>query len=86
LSHFPVHSVLVTMQNWSAESTTVMAAVIALVLTVVAVAAPAADAAPCLIVTLTGSGGGPPTFNGLAGPGTLVRYGDDSNNCNTVKM
>jgi len=47
---------------------------------------PAARAAPCLIVTLTGSGGGPPTFNGLAGPGTLVRYGDDSNDCNAVKM
>src|SRR5436305_10003062 len=49
-------------------------------------AVPSAQAAPCLIVTLTGSGGGPPTFNGLAGPGTLVRYGDDSNNCNAVKM
>jgi len=47
---------------------------------------PVGQAAPCLIVTLTGSGGGPPTFNGLAGPGTLVRYGDDSNNCNAVKM
>ena len=30
--------------------------------------------------------GGPPTFNGLAGPGTLVQYGDDNNNCNAVKM
>ena len=49
-------------------------------------AIPTAQAAPCLIVTLTGSGGGPPTFNGLAGPGTLVRYGDDGNNCNAVKM
>jgi ribonuclease Z len=49
-------------------------------------AVPTAQTAPCLIVTLTGSGGGPPTFNGLAGPGTFVRYGDDSNNCNAVKM
>src|SRR5215510_8294515 len=47
---------------------------------------PTAQAAPCLMVTLTGSGGGPPTFNGLAGPGTLVQYGDDSNNCNAVKL
>jgi ribonuclease Z len=47
---------------------------------------PAAHAASCLVVTVTGSMGGPPTFNGLAGPGTLVQYGDDSNNCNTVKM
>jgi ribonuclease Z len=45
-----------------------------------------AQAAPCLIVTLTGTMGGPPNFNGLAGPGTLVRYGDDANNCSTVKM
>jgi ribonuclease Z len=44
------------------------------------------QADPCLIVTLTGSMGGPPTFNGLAGPGTLVQYGDISNNCNAVKL
>src|SRR5205085_8298408 len=49
-------------------------------------AVPSAHAAPCLIVTLTGTMGGPPTFNGLAGPGTLGRYGDDGNNCNAVKM
>jgi ribonuclease Z len=44
------------------------------------------EAAPCLIVTLTGTQGGPSAFNGLAGSGTLVRYGDDSNNCGTVKL
>lgn len=48
--------------------------------------APIVEAAPCLIVTLTGSMGGPPTFNGLAGPGTLVQYGDTGSNCNVVKM
>jgi ribonuclease Z len=48
--------------------------------------APAADAAPCLVVTLTGTMGGPPNYNGLAGPGTLVRYGDDANNCSAVRM
>ena len=37
-----------------------------------------ASAAPCLIVTLTGTQGGPQSFNGLAGAGTLVRYGDDT--------
>ena len=47
---------------------------------------PAANAAPCMIVTLTGTMGGPPEYNGLAGPGTLVRYGDDANSCNAVKM
>jgi ribonuclease Z len=31
-----------------------------------------------LTVTLTGTGPGPAAFNGLAGPGTLVRYGDGS--------
>src|SRR4029077_343625 len=46
----------------------------------------AADAAPCLIVTLTGTQGGPQSFNGLAGAGTLVRYGDDANGCAAVKL
>ena len=45
-----------------------------------------ADAAPCLIVTLTGTQGGPQSFNGLAGAGTLVRYGDDANDCSAVKF
>jgi ribonuclease Z len=48
--------------------------------------APAAGAAACLIVTLTGTQGGPSSYNGLAGPGTLVRYGDDANNCGAVKL
>jgi ribonuclease Z len=42
------------------------------------------DAAPCLIVTLTGTQGGPQSFNGLAGAGTLVRYGDDANGCASI--
>jgi ribonuclease Z len=45
-----------------------------------------ADAARCLVVTLTGTQGGPPAFNGLAGPGTLVRYGDDGKDCGAVKL
>ena len=45
-----------------------------------------AQAAPCLMITLTGTQGGPPAFKGLAGPGTLVRYGDDSNNCSALKL
>jgi ribonuclease Z len=49
-------------------------------------AAPTASAAPCLIVTLTGTKGGPNVFEGLAGPGTLVRYGEDSNACGSVKL
>jgi ribonuclease Z len=57
----------------------------ALFLTVMA-AAPRAEAAPCLIVTLTGTQSGPPVFNGLAGAGTLLRYGDDSNSCGAVKL
>ena len=52
----------------------------------IAVVASRAEAAPCLIVTLTGTGPGPAAFNGLAGPGTLVRYGDDGNNCNDLKL
>jgi ribonuclease Z len=49
------------------------------------VSAPTAQAAPCLVVTLTGTSG-PPPFNGLAGPGTLVRYGDEANDCRSVLM
>src|SRR5215510_4476319 len=45
-----------------------------------------ARAAPCLMVTLTGTQGGPLPFKGLAGPGTLVRYGEDANNCSAVKL
>jgi ribonuclease Z len=46
-----------------------------------------AEAAPCLIVTLTGTAGGPQQpFNGLASAGTLVRYGDDANDCGAVKL
>ena len=51
-----------------------------------AAAVPTANAAPCLIVTLTGTQGGPQSFNGLAGAGTLVRYGDDSSDCGAVKL
>lgn len=45
-----------------------------------------AYSAPCMMVTLTGTQSGPPAFNGLAGAGTLVRYGDDNNNCGAVKL
>jgi len=47
---------------------------------------PTAQAAPCLIVTLTGTQSGPSVFNGQAGAGTLVRYGDDSNDCGALKL
>jgi ribonuclease Z len=43
-------------------------------------------AAPCLQVTLTGTQSGPNAFNGLAGSGTLVRYGDDANDCGAVRL
>ena len=49
-------------------------------------AVPMAEAAPCLMVTLTGTQGGPSVFNGQAGAGTLVRYGDDSNDCGAIKL
>jgi ribonuclease Z len=51
-----------------------------------AVSVPMAEAAPCLIVTLTGTQGGPSVFNGQAGAGTLVRYGDDSNDCGALRL
>ena len=45
-----------------------------------------ARAAPCLTIALTGSGPGPDAVNGIAGPGTLIRYGDDTNDCSALKM
>jgi ribonuclease Z len=39
-----------------------------------------------MIVTLTGTQGGPSAYAGLAGAGTLVRYGDDSDGCNAVRL
>jgi ribonuclease Z len=50
------------------------------------VAAPSAQAAPCLIVTVTGAQGGPRAEEGQAGPGTLIRYGEDADNCNAVRL
>ena len=49
-------------------------------------APPTVEAAPCLIVTSTGTQSGPPVFNGLAGAGTLVRYGEDENNCGALTL
>jgi ribonuclease Z len=49
-------------------------------------ATPMAQAAPCLIVTITGAQAGPAVYQGLAGPGTLIRYGDDADNCSTVRL
>lgn len=43
-------------------------------------------AAPCLDVTLTGTQGGPPVFQGQAGAGTLVRYGDSETGCSDVLL
>lgn len=43
-------------------------------------------AAPCLNVTLTGTQGGPPVFQGQAGAGTLVQFGDDENNCSAISL
>lgn len=40
-----------------------------------------AQAAPCMTVTVTGAQGGPQAYQGQAGPGTLVHYGDDADNC-----
>ncbi len=49
-------------------------------------AVPMAEGAPCLMVTLTGTQAGPSVFNGQAGAGTLVHYGDDSNDCGAIKL
>ena len=46
----------------------------------------ASQAAMCMDITLTGTQGGPPVFNGLAGAGTLVSYGDEADNCRGVNL
>jgi ribonuclease Z len=51
-----------------------------------ATAPSSAQAAPCLLVTLTGTMSGPVLLNGVAGAGTLVRYGDDGNDCSAVQL
>ena len=51
-----------------------------------AISASAAAAEPCMKITLTGTQGGPPLFNGQAGAGTLVQYGDETNGCGAVKL
>ncbi len=40
----------------------------------------------CLEVTLTGTMGGPSVFGGLAGSGTLVKYGSVENSCGDVHL
>src|SRR5947209_6692138 len=56
----------------------------AFVIGVIGLLTGAAKAAPCLRITLTGTMSGPVLLNGVAGAGTLVRYGDDASNCSTV--
>lgn len=51
---------------------------------ILAVSTGGASAAPCMTVSLTGTQGGPPVFNGQAGAGTLVRYGTDENKCGSL--
>ncbi len=44
------------------------------------------DQKTCLEVSLTGTMGGPSVFGGLAGSGTLVKYGRVENNCGDVHL
>ena len=59
---------------------------LALAALIMLLAAPVAQAAPCMTVTITGSQGGPQAYKGQAGPGTLVTYGDDADNCSAVRL
>src|SRR5215212_2421596 len=51
-----------------------------------AAAAMPASAAPCMAIALTGTQGGPTVFNGQAGAGTLVSYGDDGDACSAMRL
>ena len=44
------------------------------------------SAAPCLTVTLTGHAGRAAGLPRPAGAGTLVRYGDDADNCDALRL
>ena len=61
-----------------------LAALIAVALLLLAT--PTAQAAPCLLVTITGAQGGPQTYKGQAGSGTLVSYGDDADHCGAMRL
>lgn len=43
-------------------------------------------ASPCMRVTLTGTQSGPPIVAGLAGAGTLIEYGEEANQCRTIRL
>lgn len=45
-----------------------------------------ANAAPCMKITLTGTQGGPPVFQGQAGAGTLIQYGESENGCSELAL
>ncbi|MEM9404234.1 MAG: MBL fold metallo-hydrolase, partial [Pseudomonadota bacterium] len=49
-------------------------------------AAPEASVDSCMKITLTGTQGGPPAINGLAGSGTLVQYGPTESDCADVAL
>ena len=66
------------MKNWP------IALILALGLAALTI--PSAQAAPCMTVTITGSVGGPQAYQGNANAGTLVGYGDNSNNCSAVRL
>ena len=40
----------------------------------------------CLEIILTGTMGGPANYDGLAGSGTLVKYGSEANNCGDIHL
>jgi ribonuclease Z len=61
-------------------------ATVSLATTIWLTAFSSAQAGPCLVVTLTGTMSGPVLLRGVAGAGTLIRYGDDSNDCSTIKL
>ena len=59
---------------------------LALLLIVPLSACAEAELENCIEVVLTGTQGGPPAVHGLAGAGTLVRYGTVDHQCNDILM
>ncbi len=79
---FTAASILHSEKRWTTELRRLFLTILFLPLFACAQAPPE----QCLEVVLTGTQGGPPAVNGLAGAGTLVRFGTLANECNDIRL
>ncbi len=77
-----MESILRSERAWTTDLRRLLATILFLPLFACAEATPE----HCVEVILTGTQGGPPAVNGLAGAGTLIRYGTVENQCNDLQL